>query len=88
MWRRTLRVDAAQVHEVATDANVELREKTPTDRRGGDARRRLARRRALENVARVVAIVLENAGEIGVAGANARDGAGARRLPARRAPDP
>ena len=45
---------------------------------GGDARRRLARRRALENVARVVAIVLEHAGEIGVAGTHARDGALAR----------
>ena len=73
--RRPRGVDAAEVHEMAADAHVELVEKTLTDGRGGDARRRLARRRALENVARVVAIVLENAGEIGVAGPNARDGA-------------
>ena len=46
---------------------------------GGDARRGLARRRALENVARVVAIVLEHAREIGVAGTHARDGTLARR---------
>ena len=78
--RRAHRIDAAEVHEVAPDANVELGEKTLADGGGGDARRRLARRRALENVARVVAVVLENAGEIGVAGAHARDGAGARRL--------
>ena len=46
---------------------------------GGDARGRLARRRALEDVARVVAIVLEDAGEVGVTGTHARDGALARR---------
>ena len=45
---------------------------------GGDARRGLARRRALEDVARVVAVVLEDAGEVGVAGTHARDGALAR----------
>ena len=55
------------------------REEALADRRRGDARRRLARRRALEDVARVVAVVLEQAGEIGVAGTHARDGALARR---------
>ena len=59
--------------------DAELAEKPPADRAGGDARRRLAGRGALEDVAGIVAIVLEHAGEIGVAGRGARDGALARR---------
>ena len=47
--------------------DAELVEQAARDGARGDARRRLARRRALEDVARVVAIVLEDAGEIGVA---------------------
>ena len=63
---------------MAADAHVELVRKRLQIGRRGDARRRLARRRALEDVARVVAIVLEDAGEVGVAGTHARDGAPAR----------
>ena len=56
-------------------ATPNSREEALADGAGGDARGRLARRRALENVARVVAVVLEQSGEIGVAGTHARDGA-------------
>ena len=68
----TPRVDAAEVHDVAADANAELVEQPLADRAGGDARGRLARRGALEDVARVVAVVLEQAGEVGVAGPRTR----------------
>ena len=63
---------------MAADADAELREQSLRDGAGGHARRRLARRRALEDVARVVAIVLEDAGEIGVTGTHPRDRAFAR----------
>src|ERR1043166_1285488 len=69
---------AAQLDQVRADADVEFAEKFPADRRGGDACGRLARRRTFENIARVVAVVFENAGEVGVSRANARDGALAR----------
>ena len=82
-------VDAAEVHDMAADAHAELGEKALADRGRGDARRRLARRRALEDVARVVAVVLEQPGEVGVARTHARDGArGADPDRRRAAPDP
>ena len=59
--------------------DAELARKRCADGAGGDARRGLARRGALEDVARVVAVVLEDPGEIGVAGPHARDGALAAR---------
>jgi hypothetical protein len=86
-------VDSAEVHEMAADANLELAREIACTRRRRDARRGLARRCALENVARVVTIVLEQAGEIGVAGAgrvtarflgNGRRAAGGGRQPLRR----
>jgi hypothetical protein len=72
-------VHTAQVHEVAADGDAELLEQTARDGSGGDARRRLSRRRTLEDVARVLTIVLEDAGEVGVARPHARDGAAAQR---------
>ncbi len=63
---------------MTSDADAELAQEPLADRRRRDARRGLASRGALENVARVVAIVLEEAGEVGVAGAHARDRALAR----------
>ena len=70
---RALGINAAQVHEVRADGDAELREQVPADGAGSDARSGLARGGALENVARVVAIVLEEAGEIGMARAHAGD---------------
>ena len=65
-------VDAAELHEMTSDLHTELREELATDCSRGNARRRLAGGCALEHVASIVAIVLEHAGEIGVAGARAR----------------
>ena len=59
---------------MASDANLELLEESFTDRRGRDAGRGLARRRAFENVAGVVAIVLENSCKISVSWTDAGDG--------------
>ena len=52
---------------MAGDADAGLREQLPRNGAGGDARRGLAGARALEDVADVVAAVLGDAGEIGVA---------------------
>ena len=60
-------VDAAQVNEMAADGDAELVEQAARDRAGGDAGGRLAGRGALEDVARVLAVVLEDAREVGVA---------------------
>ena len=51
------------------DGDAELGEQPAADGARGDARRRLARRGALEDVARVVAVVLEDPGQVGVTGA-------------------
>src|SRR5262245_19630972 len=59
------------MHEVAADAHLELGEKSPAHRGRGDPRRSFTCRGALENVASVVTIVLEQARKIGVAGAGA-----------------
>src|SRR6476646_1427170 len=78
-WIGAYRVHAAKMHEVAADGDTELREQAPRNRAGSDARGRLACRCALEDVARVLTIVLEDPGEIGVTRSDARDGAAAQR---------
>ena len=75
----TTRIDPAQMDEMTPNADVELGEQLPADRRRSHPRRRLARRRALENVASVVTIVLENPGEIRVSRPHASHSAPARR---------
>ena len=62
------RADAAERHEVRADLDAELLEQAPRHGAGRDARRGLARRGALEDVAGIDAIVLEHADEVGVAG--------------------
>src|SRR5687767_1819912 len=62
------------MHEMTADLDVELREEPLADGACRDARGRLARRRTLENVARVVAVVLEYSRQVGVARPHPRDG--------------
>src|SRR6185312_3656263 len=66
-WIRSLRIDAAQVHDVAADAHTELAEKDATDRSGRNACRGLAGGCALENVTSIGAVVLEHARQVGMA---------------------
>jgi hypothetical protein len=61
------------------DADAEVGEEPATDGARRDACGRLARGGALENVARIAAIVLEHPDEIGVTGARTRDRPLARR---------
>ena len=77
--RRARRVDghAADLGRERPDLDAELAQERPGDAAGRDARRRLARGRALEHVADVVEAVLERARQVGVAGPDA----GHRRRP-------
>ena len=65
--------DAADLGGERPDLDAELAQERPRDAAGRDPRRRLARGRALEDVAHVVEAVLERAGEVGVAGPDAGD---------------
>ena len=67
---------------MTADLHVELGQEPFADRARRDPRRRFTRRRALENVACVVTIVLEQSGEIRVPGTDARHRAPSRREPA------
>src|SRR5437764_1441434 len=64
--------DAADLGHPAVNPDAEGLEQTLREPADGDARRRLARARALEDVAHVAVVVLERAGEVGVARPRAR----------------
>ena len=59
--------------DVADDLDVELPQQLPRDRAGGHARGGFARAGALEHVANVGAVVLDDAGKVGMARARPRD---------------
>src|SRR5256884_6878341 len=61
----------SQLHHVTPDLDAELFQQDLAYRAAGDSRHRFARARPLQDVARVPAVVLERAREIGVAGAGA-----------------
>ncbi len=65
---------AAEVEDVAHHFDLEVREQLACDGRGGDARGGLTRAGAFEDVADVVAFVLQHAREIGVTRPRPRDG--------------
>src|SRR5438034_3241278 len=60
---------AAQFDHVAADLDAELLEQEFADGATGDPRPRLARARPLQDVAGVAPVVLQGAGQVGVAGA-------------------
>ena len=62
--RHRLRHRAADAHHVRHDLHAQLTEEAPAHSARRDARRRLSRARALENVADVVVVVLERAREV------------------------
>ena len=72
---------AADLERPAGDRDPDLGEQGLRDGAGGDVDGGVAGARALERVADVVVAVLEDAGEVGVAGARQRDGL--RALPVR-----
>src|SRR5438552_6035701 len=61
--------DPPQFHHMRADLDAELFQQDLADSAAGHPRHGLARTRPLQNVARVPAVVLERAREIGVAGA-------------------
>src|SRR5213076_103726 len=69
MLRPYTRPDPPQFDDVRTDLNAELFQQDLAYRAAGDSRHRFAGARSLQDVARVPAVVLERAREIGVAGA-------------------
>src|SRR3989441_12879237 len=73
MLRPYTNADPAQFDHMGPDFDLELFQQHLADRAAGDPRHRLARARPLQDVPRVLAVVLERAGEIGVPGARARD---------------
>ncbi len=70
---RHSRLGPADADDVAEHGNAERVDKLLGEGADRDARGGLARRGALEHVADIVEIVLEHAGQIGVAGARARN---------------
>src|SRR5437867_5774144 len=73
MLRPYTNADPAQFDHMGPDLDLELFQQHLADRAAGDPRHRLARACPLQDVARVLAVVLERAGEIGVPGAGTRD---------------
>src|SRR2546430_15134972 len=71
----------SQFDHVRTDFHAELFQEHLAHRPAGDPRHGLARARPLQDVARVLAVVLERAGEIGVSRARAPGPAAAPRAP-------
>ena len=71
-YRRAHRVDAAEVHQMRTDGHPDLPKQHSANCARGDACSGFARRGAFQNVAGVIPIVLEDAGEIGMSWPNAR----------------
>ena len=82
-----LQAHVADGDRVAQDGDAEFAQQQFAERAGGHARRRLARRGALEHVARIVKIEFLRAGQVRVARA-AAPSAGAARLPRPRCPRP
>src|SRR5690606_1482112 len=76
---RHSRVYPAKVHQVAADAHAKLGEQHPADGAGCHTRCRFAGRRALENVASVLTVVLEHPHQVCMARPRASD-----RTPSRR----
>src|SRR5437016_6526683 len=68
MLRPYTSLDAAQLYDVAADLDAELLQQQLAHGAAGDPRHSLPRARPLENIARVLTIVLQAAGEIGVPG--------------------
>src|SRR5213593_1692255 len=60
---------SSQLDDVRPDLDAELLEQEFADGAAGDPRHRLARARPLQNVAGVAPVVLQGAGQVGVAGA-------------------
>src|SRR5881396_1428312 len=73
MLRPYTNTDPAQFDHMGPDVDPELFQQHLAHRAARDPRHRLARARPLQDVPRVLAVVLERAGEIGVPGARARD---------------
>ena len=69
--KRRVEADAVDAIDVADDLDVECLQQLPGDRAGRDARRGLARARALEHVANVGAVVFDRARKVGMARAAA-----------------
>ena len=70
--QRRVEADAVDAIHVAHDLDVERSEQLPGDGACRDARRGLARARALEHIANVGAVVLDGARQIGVPGTRPR----------------
>src|SRR5438309_10480343 len=68
MLRPYTSLDAAQLSHVAPDFDPEPPQQPPAHGAAGDPRHSLPRARPLENIARVLTIVLQAASEIGVPG--------------------
>src|SRR6266581_7201286 len=73
MLRPFTRGHPTELHDVAADLDVELLEQQLAHGPAGDAGDGLAGAGALQDVARVLAVVLENAREVGVPRAGPRD---------------
>src|SRR5437016_3687113 len=73
MLRPYTSLDAAQLYDVAPDFDPELLQQQLADGAAGHPRHRLPRARPLQDVAGVLTVVLEAAGEIGVAWPGAGD---------------
>src|SRR3989442_8195094 len=73
MLRPYTRGDATELHDMGADFHPELLEQQLAHRPAGNAGDGLARAGALQDVARVLAVVLEDAREVGVPRAGPRD---------------
>src|SRR5947208_16529639 len=73
MLRPSTRGDPTELHDVAADLDVELLEEDLAHGPAGDAGDGLAGAGALQDVARVLAVVLEDAREVGVPRARPRN---------------
>src|ERR1700747_1496564 len=73
MLRPYAGLDPAQFHDVRTDLHAELFQQQLADRATGDTGHRFACAGPLQDVARVPAVVLERAREVGVTRAGTRD---------------
>src|SRR5881409_3107830 len=73
MLRPYARLDPAQLYDVAADFDAELFQQQLADSAAGDARYGLARAGPLQDVARVLAVVLQAAGQVGVPRPGPRD---------------
>src|SRR2546428_12260400 len=88
MLRPYTRGDPAELHDMGADFHSELLEQQLAHGPAGDAGDRLAGAGALQDVARVLAVVLEDAREVGVPRAGPRDLTAARLRGGPRPPGP